>query len=89
MDILKTLTEEEVKFLSRAARRKRLFLISSIATVVVATVFLLYHGIVAKDMNGLRFAVIIILLLSGRTYLRLYKSAVIFDKLKPSQVDEP
>jgi len=36
----------------------------------------------AKDMNGLRFAVIIILLLSGRAYLRLYKCAVIFNKLK-------
>ena len=88
MDILKTLTEAEIKFISRAARRKRLFLISSIVSVVVAAAFLVYHGLVAKDMSGLRFAVIIILLLSGRTYLRLYKSAVIFDKLKPSQ-DEP
>lgn len=89
MDVLKTLTDEEIKFLSRAARRKRLFLISSIATVVVAVSFLVYHGLVVRDMNGLRFALIIILLLSGRTYLRLYKSAVIFDKLKPNRVNDP
>jgi hypothetical protein len=83
MDIDKELTETEKKFLTGAAKRKKLFLASSIATVVVALSFLVYHGIIARDMNGLRFAVIIILLLSGRTYLRLYKSAVIFNKLRP------
>jgi hypothetical protein len=83
MDIaMGDLTEKEIRFLSGAAKRKKLFLISSVATVVVAMSFLVYHGLVARDMNGLRFAVIIILLLSGRTYLRLYKSAVIFSKLK-------
>lgn len=81
MDIDKDLTDEEGKFLVRAAKRKNLFLLSSIATVVVAVSFLVYHGLFAKDLNGLRFAIIIILLLSGRTYLRLYKSAVIFSKL--------
>lgn len=85
MDIHRTLTEKEIKFLSGAARRKHLFLISSVATVVVAVSFLVYHGFFARDMNGLRFAVIIILLLSGRTYLRLYKSASIFDKLRPAR----
>jgi hypothetical protein len=88
MDIDVLLTEREKKFLHRAARRKKLCLASSIATVVVALSFLVYHGLVARDMNGLRFAVIIILLLSGRTYLRLYKSAVIFSKLKPGLAAE-
>ncbi len=83
MDIDGLLTEQEMRFLLRAAKWKKLFLVSSVATVVVALSFLVYHGVVAHDMNGLRFAVIIILLLSGRTYLRLYKSAVIFSKLKP------
>jgi hypothetical protein len=82
MDIDRDLTEAEGKFLARAAKRKNLFLLSSIATVVVAVSFLAYHALIAKDLNGLRFALIIILLLSGRSYLRLYKSAVIFGKLK-------
>jgi hypothetical protein len=82
MDIDRELTETEKNFLNRAAKRKSLFLISSIATVIVAVSFLVYHTLIAKDLNGLRFAVIIILLLSGRSYLRLYKSAVIFSKLK-------
>jgi hypothetical protein len=89
MDIDGVLTEQEKTFLSRAAKRKKLFLASSIATVVVALSFLVYHGMVAHDMNGLRFAVIIILLLSGRAYLRLYKSAVIFSKLKVRSIAEP
>jgi hypothetical protein len=81
MDIDRDLTDGEGKFLVRAAKRKNLFLLSSIATVVVAVSFLVYHSLIAKDLNGTRFALIIILLLSGRTYLRLYKSAVIFSKL--------
>jgi hypothetical protein len=88
MDIDGLLTEGEKKFLRRAAKRKILFLASSIATVVVAASILVYHGLVAHDMNGLRFAVVIILLLSGRAYLRLYKSAVIFSKLKPGPAAE-
>jgi hypothetical protein len=84
MDIARgELTDKEIRFLSGAAKRKKLFLLSSVATVVVAVSFLVYHGLIARDMNGIRFALTIILLLSGRTYLRLYKSAIIFDKLKP------
>jgi len=83
MDIDRELTETDKKFLTRAAKRKGLFLMSSIATVVVAVSFLVYHGLFAKDMNGLRFVIILLLLLSGRSYLRLYKSAVIFNKLQP------
>lgn len=81
MDIDRDLTEDEKSFLIRAAKRKNLFLLSSIASVVVAVSFFVYHVLIAKDLNGLKFAVIIILLLSGRSYLRLYRSAVIFNKL--------
>ena len=87
MDIERVLTEGEKKFLSRAAKRRVLFLISSIATVVVAVLFLGYHGLIAKDMNGVRF-VVILLLLSGRSYLRLYKCAVIFDKITADSTRE-
>lgn len=88
MDIDGVLTKQEKTFFLRVAKRKMLFLASSIATVVVAASILVYHGLVAHDMNGLRFAVVIILLLSGRAYLRLYKSAVIFSKLKPRPASE-
>jgi hypothetical protein len=82
VDIDRELTEQEKKFLTRAAKRKILFLASSVATVVVAALFLVYHGLLVKDMNGPRFVIILLLLLSGRSYLRLYKSAVIFGKIK-------
>ncbi len=88
MDIDGKLTDAEKKFLSRAARRRRLFLLSSIATVVVAVTILAYHGLVMKDMNGSRFVIILLLLLSGRSYLRLYKSATIFSKLRPEPAAE-
>jgi hypothetical protein len=89
MDIDTDLTDQERKFLSRAARRKSLFLVSSVATVVVAVTFLVYHGLILKDMDGPRFVIILLLLLSGRSYLRLYKSATIFSKLKPETAMEP
>ncbi len=83
MDIGNELTETDKKFLASAAKRKGLFLLSSVATVVVAAAFLVYHGLLARDMNGPRFVIILLLLLSGRSYLRLYKSAIIFNKLQP------
>ncbi len=82
MDIDKILMEREMVFLYGAAQRKILFLLSSVATVVVALSFLAYHGLWAKDMNGPRFVIILLLLLSGRSYLRLYKCAVIFSKIR-------
>jgi hypothetical protein len=81
VDIDRALTEKERKFLNGAAKRKGLFLVSSVATVIVAASFLVYHGLFARDMNGPRFVIILLLLLAGRSYLRLYKSAVIFSKL--------
>lgn len=88
MDIDRTLTDQEKKFLSRAARRRNLFLLSSIATVVVALTIFVYHGLIMKDINGPRFVIILLLLLSGRSYLRLYKSATIFSKIKPELATE-
>lgn len=88
MDMDGELTDQEKRFLSRATRRRSLFLLSSIATVVVAVTILVYHGLIMKDMNGSRFVIILLLLLSGRSYLRLYKSATIFGKLRPEPATE-
>jgi hypothetical protein len=77
------LTDQEKSFLGRAARRRSLFLASSIATVVVAVTVLVYHGLILRDMDSSRFVIVLLLLLSGRSYLRLYKSATIFRKLQP------
>ncbi len=82
MDIERALTQSEQAFLARAAKRKILFLLSSLATVAVAATFLVYHGMIVRDINGPRFVIILLLLLSGRSYLRLYRSAVIFSKLR-------
>lgn len=88
MDIERKLTDQERQFLSRLARRRGLFLLSSIATVVVAVTILVYHGLITKDMNSPRFVIILLLLLSGRSYLRLHKSATIFSKLQPDPAAE-
>ena len=88
MDIDRNLTDQERKFLSQAARRRGLFLFSSIATVMVAATILVYHGLILQDIDGPRFVIVLLLLLSGRSYLRLYKSATIFGKLAPEPVTE-
>ncbi len=82
MEIQGKLTDQEKKFLRRAARRRWLFVLSSVVTVVVAVTVLVYHGLILRDMDGPRFVIILLLLLSGRSYLRLYKSATIFSKLQ-------
>jgi len=38
--------------------------------------------VIRGDLNPLRFVIVILLLLSGRSHLRQYKSALIFNKLK-------
>jgi hypothetical protein len=82
LDINDELTDKEKSFFMRSVRRKNLFLTFSILSVVVALFFLVYHGLIIKDLNALRLVVVLLLLLSGRSHLRQYKSALIFSKLK-------
>ncbi len=82
VDMERKLTDRERGFISRVARRRSLFLLSSITTVVVAVGVLVYHGLIIKDMSGPRFVIVLLLLLSGRSYLRLYRSAIIFSKFQ-------
>ena len=82
MDTENELTDKEKSFLRRTAKRKNLFLTFSVLSVVVAGVFLVYHGFIKRDLNALRFVVALLLLLSGRSHLRQYKSALIFSKLR-------
>ncbi len=81
MDINSELTAREKKFLARTARREKVFLIFSILSVAAAIVYSLYHAVM-KDFNGPRFVIVLLLLLSGRSHLRQYRSALIFNKLK-------
>lgn len=81
------LTGKERLFMERTARRKNLFLAFSLLSTAVAAFLLLYHGLVAKDLNALRFVIILLLLLAGRAHLRQYRSAIILNKLL-QKVDE-
>ncbi len=76
------LTDSEKAYLARTVRRKNLWLTFSLLSVAVAVSFLVYHVMIAKDLNGLRFVIILLLLLTGRSHLRQYRTAVIFSKLK-------
>lgn len=87
MDISAALTDKEKSFVARMAKRKGLFLTFSVVSVAVAAAFLLYHGVIRGDLNPLRFVIVILLLLSGRSHLRQYKSALIFNKLKSGLSD--
>ncbi len=82
MDINGELTDKEKSFFMRSVRRKNLFLTFSILSVVAALFFLVYHGLISRDLNALRLVVVLLLLLSGRSHLRQYRSALIFSKLK-------
>ncbi len=77
------LTNREKLFLVRVAKRKNLYLIFSILSVIIAVFLLIFHGLIMRDINALRFIIIILLLLAGRAHLRQYRSAIIFHKLRP------
>lgn len=76
------LTDKEKLFLVRVARRKNMYLIVSLLSVIIAVFLLVYHGLIKGDINALRFVIIILILLAGRAHLRQYRSAVILHKLK-------
>ena len=76
------LTDPEKSFLDRIIRRKKLFLKFSLVGVVVSVAYFIYHAVIAQDLTVLRSVVVILLLLSARSHLRQYRSAVIMDKLR-------
>jgi hypothetical protein len=75
-------SDKEKSFLTTVARRKNLYLVFSIVSVLVAVFLLIYHGLIMRDINSLRFLLIILILLAGKAQLRQYRSAVIIGKLK-------
>jgi hypothetical protein len=76
------LSNKEKLLLSRISKQKNLYLTFSIVSVIVALLLLVYYGLVMKNMNGLRFVIVILVLLGGRAHLRQYRSAVILHKVK-------
>ena len=76
------LTDKERSFMARMINRKKLFLTFSVLSVFVAVFYFIYHGLIMRDLNPLRSVVVLLLLLSGRSHLRQYKSAVVFSKLR-------
>ena len=76
------LAENEKKFLLVVAKRGNLWRLFSMLSVAAAVFVLVYHGLIRRDFNGLVFLVMLLLLLSARQQLRIWKCARIFDKIK-------
>ncbi len=77
------LTHGEKAFLLRVARRRKFWLLFSILSVSVAVFFAIYHGLIRRDFTPPEFVIILLLLLSSRSQLRIWKTARIFEKIKP------
>ena len=82
------LDEAERAFAARAMRRKRLFLVLSNVSVVVALLLAIVYGWERlRDPSfaiGPRAVVILLILLNARQNLRQHKYAAILEKLIPS-----
>jgi uncharacterized membrane protein len=76
------LSDREKSLLNRIARQKNLYLMFSILSVVIAVTLLIYYGLIAKNITSLRFVIVVLILLAGRSHLRQYRSAVILHKVK-------
>ena len=76
------LTAREKAFLLRVARRGNFWLAFSILSVTAAVFVLVYHGIIKRNFDPMVFLVFLLLLLSGRAQLRIWKCARIFEKVK-------
>jgi hypothetical protein len=76
------LSDREKSLMNRIARQKNLYLVFSILSVVIAVALLIYYVLIAKNITSLRFVIVVLILLAGRSHLRQYRSAVILHKVK-------
>ena len=78
-------TEREMRFARIAVGRKRLFLLLSAIGVAVGIAMAAYFGYRRlRDPGfalGLRFAVVVLILLNARQNLRQFRYAVVLEKL--------
>lgn len=81
------LTPTERAFAGRAVRRGRLFLVLSIAGVVIASGLAIYYGVrKVQDPDfsiGARVVILVLILLNARQNLRQYRFAKILEKIAP------
>lgn len=79
------LTDAELNFAKRAIKRKKLFLILSIVSVIVALCLALYYTWQAVTQSGfavtIHFVPVLLILLMARQNLRQYYYAKILEKL--------
>lgn len=76
------LTDREKSLLDRIIRQKNMFLMFSIASVLIALSLGVYYGLIVKNLNSPTIVLIVLILLAGRSHMRQYRSAVILGKLK-------
>ena len=80
-----TLTDSEIRFAGRAARRGRLFLALAVAGVSIALVLSVFYGYRrwtdASFPVGVRAVVVLLVLLNARQNLRQYRYASLLQKL--------
>jgi len=81
------MTDAESRFASRALRRKRLFLVLSIAGVAIAAGLSIYYAArAATDPHfpiGPRAVIVVLILLNARQNLRQYRFVGILEQVLP------
>ena len=81
------MTDAETRFAARALRRKRLFLVLSIAGLVIAVGLSVYYAFrAATDPSfpiGPRAVIVVLILLNARQNLRQYRFAGILEQVLP------
>ena len=86
---IQSMTTNEKAFLLRVARRGNFWLMFSILSVAAAVFVLVYHGVIKRDFDPMVFLVFLLLLLSARQQMRIWKCARIFEKVKALAAGEP
>lgn len=85
------MTDSELHFARRAIRRKKFFLVLSVASVIVALCLALYYtwqfATQPEFAVGIHFVPVLLILLMGRQNLRQYYYAKILEKLIASPAE--
>lgn len=75
------LTKGELSFFHRVLRNRKLFRVFSFVGIGVAVFLVILYTVVLNNMNGTRFALLILILLQAWANLKLFKAATIIQKL--------
>jgi hypothetical protein len=81
------LDKKDIRLMERLIRRRKYFLVFSIIGSMMGVGVLIYH-IAKGDLDGVKFVLVVFILLAGRANLRQYRVSLLLEKLQGENISK-